>query len=310
MLRPHHLLGIALAASTVPINANAADEPEPRIMLVLDGSSSMWTRVEGGVSKIEVARASIAELVDGWESKMEFGITTYGHREEGNCHDIETVLPIAAVDARQVVDVVNGILPRGKTPLAAALRQAAEALDYQNKPAKILLVSDGIENCGQDPCEAARELSAQAKDLEIDVIGFDMNNHEMGQLECIAVNSAGHMVQTDLSQFTETMDQTMIAAMSDDGQNASLLLSTTLVNKPVTEDVRYVVYRDDVDTSPKVAESMSAQATLNLPAGRYIVEALRGEGARTLAKRVEIEIVAGMEQEHVFKLAEFRPPVR
>ena len=55
---------------------------------------------------------------------------------------------------------------------------------------------------------------------------------------------------------------------------------------------------------------MSAQATLNLPAGRYIVEALRGEGARTLTKRVEIELVKGTEQEHTFKLAEFRPPIR
>ena len=194
--------------------------------------------------------------------------------------------------------------------MAAALRQAADALDYQNKPAKILLVSDGIENCGQDPCQAAKELAAQAKDLEIDVIGFDMNNHEMGQLKCIAVNGAGHMVEADMSEFTETMDQTMIAAMTDDAQDASLLLSTTLVNKPVTEDVRYVVYRDDDDTSPKVAESVSAQATLNLPAGRYIVEALRGEGARTLIKRAEIELVHGAEQKHVFKLAEFRPPAR
>jgi hypothetical protein len=282
-------------------------------MLVLDGSSSMWTRIEGDRSKIEVARESIADLVDGWEANMEFGITTYGHREESNCQDIETILPVSDVDSEQVIDIVNGILPRGKTPLAAALRQAAEALDYKNQSARILLVSDGIENCGQDPCQTAKELAAQAKDLEVDVIGFDMNNHEMGQLECIAINASGHMVQADMSAFSETMNESMTAAMSGDNPEGNLSLSTTLVNKPITEDVRYVVYRyeeENGSSSPKVTESMSPNVTLRLPAGRYIVEALRGAGAGTLSKRIEIDLDQGANLEHVFRLAEFRPPIR
>ncbi|MEM8948289.1 MAG: VWA domain-containing protein [Pseudomonadota bacterium] len=304
-------LVIAIVFVASPLSSGAQDQTQPRVMLVLDGSSSMWTRVDGEMSKIEVARDSIAELVGGWEDRMEFGITTYGHREEGNCEDIETVLPVAEVDSEKVVEVVNGILPRGKTPLAAALRQAAEALDYRNQPAKILLVSDGIENCGKDPCQMVRELVAEAEDLEIDVIGFDMNNHEMGQLECIAVNTAGHMVETDSSAFTETMDQSMTAAMAAEAPEARLALSTTLVNKPVTEDVRYVVYRhQESEPARKVAESMSANVTLNLPAGTYTIEALRGEGAGTLNKRTEIELAKGEELEVVFRLAEFRPPAR
>ena len=300
--------GVALIAAAFPLAVNAQEQAQPSIMLVLDGSSSMWTRIDGEISKIEVARESIAELVGGWEDKMAFGITTYGHREEGNCEDIETVLPVAEVNADEVIDAVNNILPRGKTPLAAALRQAAEALDYQNRPAKILLVSDGIENCGQDPCQAVEELAADAKDLEIDVIGFDMNNHEMGQLECIAVKADGHMVEADRSAFTDTMDQSMTAAMEGEKANASLSLATMLVHKPITDDVRYVVYRnEETGELPKVAESMSASVTFDLVAGRYVVEALRGEGAGTLSKRAEIELDEGAEQKHVFRLVEFRP---
>ena len=308
MSRLRQSLGVAFVAAALPLAVNAEEQAGPRIMLVLDGSSSMWTRIDREISKIEVARDSIAKLVGGWEDKMAFGITTYGHREEGNCQDIETVLPVAEVDADEVIDVVNGILPRGKTPLAAALRQAAEALDYQNQPAKILLVSDGIENCGQDPCKAVEELAADAMDLEIDVIGFEMNNHEMGQLECIAVKAHGHMVEAGMSDFTDTMDESMNAAMEDEEANASLSLATMLVHKPITEDVRYVVYRnDEAGKLPKVAESMSASVTLDLVAGSYVVEALRGEGAGTLSKRAEIELAEGAEQKHVFKLVEFRP---
>ena len=312
MTRCCYSLGIAFVLSALSSAAQAQDLSPPRIMLVLDGSSSMWTRIEGDRSKIEVARESIADLVGGWESTMEFGITTYGHREESNCRDIETILPVAELDSDQVVDVVNRISPRGKTPLAAALRQAAEALDYKNQPAKILLVSDGIENCGQDPCQTVKDLAAQAKDLEVDVIGFDMNNHEMGQLECIAINADGHMVQADLPAFSATMNRSMTAAMADDGPEGNLSLSTTLVNKPITEDIRYVVYRrgKDAPSSPKVTESMSPNVTLRLPAGKYVVEALRGDGAGTLSKRIEIDLDEGANLEHVFRLAEFRPPVR
>ncbi|MGH1483146.1 MAG: vWA domain-containing protein [Geminicoccales bacterium] len=305
---------LTITALIVPLLISTAslaqDGNGTRVMLVLDGSSSMWTRVDGDVSKIEVAKETIGDLVDGWESKMHFGITTYGHRRESDCQDIETVLPVQEIDGAQVIEVVEEILPRGKTPLAGALRQAAERLDYESKAATILLVSDGMENCGQDPCKVAEELASKAKDLTIDIIGFDMNNHQMGQLECIATNTGGHVTRADVGDFGEAMDQSMTEIVDEAERTATLSLSTTLVGKPVTEDVRYVVYRSVDNVTSKVAESFSVAPTLTLSPGRFKIEALRGEGARTLSKSVEIELTEGATNEHVFKLAEFRPPIR
>ncbi len=301
-------LGLALlaTASTTPLKAEDADAP--RVMLVLDGSSSMWARVDGDISKIEIAKQAIADLVGGWTSKMAFGITTYGHREEADCQDIETVLPVAKVNAEQVVKAVDGILPRGKTPLAAAMRQAADKLDYKNHPATILLVSDGIENCGQDPCQAAAELAADAKDLSIDIIGFDMNNHQMGQLECIAGNANGRLVRADPSDFAETMDHSMTAAIEKEEETVTLSLKTTLVGKLVTKDIRYAVYlQEDGEEALKIAEAFSFAPVLALPTGTFVVEAIRGEDARALSKSIEIELAEGNDAELEFRLAEFRP---
>ncbi len=293
----------SLLAATV---GHAQEKPEPQIMLVLDGSSSMWARLEDDVSKIEVARGTIAELVGGWEAKMAFGITTYGHREEGNCQDIETVLPVAKVDAEKVLDVVDNIMPRGKTPLAAALRQAAEALDYEDKPAKILLVSDGIENCGQDPCQAAADLAAKAEDLSIDVIGFDMNNHQMGQLECISSNANGHLVRADMSSFTEMMDHSMTAIIENEAPTASLSLSVKDGDKALNKDIRYVVYLNEDDNfSPTVAQSFIAAPTLDLPKGRYLVEAIHSDGVEHMSQMIELELDKDEDVQHVFELAEF-----
>lgn len=306
MTRLGQLFACATVLSSILATITAGAQEQPRIMLVLDGSSSMWTRVDGEISKIEIAKKAVADLVDDWESKMAFGITTYGHREEANCQDIETILPLADVDGKQVVDVVDSIMPKGKTPLAAALRQAADMLDYENQPAKILLVSDGIENCGQDPCQAAAELAAKAKDLSIDIIGFDMNNHQMGQLECIATNAHGHVVRADISNFSETMDHTMTAAIESEAPAVTLLLSTVMADQPVTENIRYVVHLNEAgDSSSKVAESFSAAPTLHLPTGRFEVEAIYGEGAQTQSKTMEIDLVSGEAFELVFELAEF-----
>ena len=294
-------------------NSRAQDQEHPRVMLVLDGSSSMWARVDGDVSEIEIAKDAIGDLVGDWESKMKFGITTYGHREVANFQDIETVLPLADVDAEQVVDAIDSIMPRGKTPLASALRQAADNLDYENYPAKILLVSDGIENCGQDPCQAAAELSAKARDLSIDIIGVDMNNHQMGQLECIATNSKGYVVRSAVEDFTQTVDQAMTAAIKKETPNTTLSLSTMLLGQILTQNVRYVIYasgsRDD-DALTKIAESYSAAPSLNLPAGKFVVEAIHGDSDSDLRSTADIELAEGADVKHVFNFDDFQPPAR
>jgi len=208
-------IAVATIVLVVPIVAIAQDAKQRRVMLVLDGSSSMWTRFSDDTSKIEIAKAEIAEFVDRWGGEIDFGLTTYGHREEGNCKDIEMVMPVAAADPGQVIEATSKINPKGKTPLAAALRQAANGLDYENQPGTILLISDGIENCGQDPCQATAELAAKAKDLTIHVIGLDKNNHEMGQLGCIAANTHGRLlIDADVSKLEEAMNSSMKAVVS------------------------------------------------------------------------------------------------
>lgn len=60
----------------------------------------------------------------------------------------------------------------------------------------ILLVSDGEPTCKPDPCTVARELAKQGIDLEIDVVGLDVNSAARSKLQCIA--HAGHGVYYDV----------------------------------------------------------------------------------------------------------------
>lgn len=169
------MLAVAAAALTMsaPAPVAAADDAAERAVLVLDASGSMWGQLENA-SKMPVARDVIQKLVTNWNPKIQLGITAYGHRQKGDCTDIETILPVGAVDGDAVMSAVNALQPKGKTPLSETVRQAAQALKYTEERATVILVSDGKETCKADPCAVAKELEAAGVDLTVQVIGFDL----------------------------------------------------------------------------------------------------------------------------------------
>ncbi len=59
-----------------------AREPAARVIMVLDASGSMWGQIQGK-TKIEIARAAIAELLANWNPSIDLGLIAYGHRKKG-----------------------------------------------------------------------------------------------------------------------------------------------------------------------------------------------------------------------------------
>jgi hypothetical protein len=55
----------------------------------------------------------------------------------------------------------------------------------------VVLVSDGKETCGGEPCKAAGKLSGAGLNLKVHVVGFDVSTEERQQLECIADQGEG-----------------------------------------------------------------------------------------------------------------------
>src|SRR5690606_17536889 len=86
----------------------------------------------------------------GWSDASNIGLVAYGHRSEGDCRDIETLINPGPLDRARFIDRVNSIRPKGKTPISAAVRHAAEALSYRDNPATVVLISDGVETCNAD----------------------------------------------------------------------------------------------------------------------------------------------------------------
>lgn len=105
---------------------------------------------------------------------------------------IPTVVPIGPLDRQALIERIEGLQPRGMTPLTDAVRHAAEELEYRDQPGTVVLISDGIESCDADPCAVAGELARAGIRFTAHVVGFDIpDGADLDQLRCIADNTGG-----------------------------------------------------------------------------------------------------------------------
>ncbi len=209
------MLMIAASASITPASAqdpaaeaqaiDAAQTPG-NIMFILDASGSMWGQV-GGRTKIEIARESLAKVIESLPAGINVGLTAYGHNREGDCSDVEELVPLGPLDKEGLIAIINSINPKGKTPITHSVQITAQALRHLETPTTILLVSDGKETCEGDPCALVAELRASGINFIVDVIGFDVTDEERAQLECIAEAGGGTYYSAN------TVDEFLNAAM-------------------------------------------------------------------------------------------------
>lgn len=173
-------------------------------ILILDASGSMWGQVDGQ-TKISSAKKAVDSILSKWKPADRLGLMAYGHRSKGECRDIELMVPVTTFDPDRIRAAVNGISPKGKTPMADSLRAAAAALRSTENKATVVLVSDGIETCAPDPCAVAAELKKAGVGFTAHVIGFDVTDPAAkSQLQCIARATGGAYLDASNAAGLET----------------------------------------------------------------------------------------------------------
>ncbi|SEK26441.1 von Willebrand factor type A domain-containing protein [Halomonas daqiaonensis] len=173
-------------------------------MLVLDGSGSMWGQIDG-TPKITIARDAIDTMMGDWPANSPIGLMAYGHRQEGQCGDIETLIEPGSLNRAAFRQAMESVTPRGKTPIGRSVERAAEALSHEDRAASVIVVTDGLENCGADLCELGSHLEASGMAFTAHVIGFDIGDEE-GQLACLAEATGGrYLPASNADNLTEAL---------------------------------------------------------------------------------------------------------
>lgn len=191
----------AATATLAPAPLWAGPDDGPRLastMLVLDASGSMADNDPAGGAKMDAAKAAARTLITQAPDGAPVGLATYGTttgssdaEKQRGCQDVTVLRKVAPLDRAGLTTAVNGLTPRGYTPIGQALRTAAGALPSSG-PRSIVLVSDGQDTCAPpDPCQVAADLHKQGLDLHIDTVGYGVDDTARRQLSCIAQATGG-----------------------------------------------------------------------------------------------------------------------
>ncbi|WP_299480352.1 VWA domain-containing protein [uncultured Roseibium sp.] len=269
MFRP--LIFAVTALSIFSTSSQAAD----KVAIVFDGSGSMWGQIEGR-TKIEIARDAMSNVLGTLPGDLELGLFAYGHRQKGKCDDIELIVPPAAGTGAAIKAATDNITPKGKTPLSAAVRQAAETMRYTEDRATVVLVTDGIETCNADPCALGQELARLGINFTAHVIGFGLSPEEGRQVACLAENTGGLYIQ------------------AGNAEELSGALTATVETAPVVEAAAQPAQLPEASLAAPDTAEIGARIDVSWqgPGGRYDQielhdpQARGGEGKRLRSKAV------------------------
>ena len=199
--------------------ADAGGSPQSNLALILDGSGSMGEALPGtGKTKLAVAKEVMAELIPQIPAELNGTLWIYAHRyppdpKADSCQDIEQVLPLEPVDAGAYVTKIQGIQANGWTPIADSIVAAADGLpvgDFNS----VILVSDGEETCGGDPCAVSEALKGSDAELTIHVVGYAVDDATREQLACIArVSGGSYHDATDAEGLLDALEEALAAAV-------------------------------------------------------------------------------------------------
>ena len=181
-------LKVLLVFLSIPFYAWGAAMPEA--MFIVDASGSM-SEAAGAQTKMEAAKAVLAQVVPAVAPEVKIGLAAYGHRREKDCADIEILAAPGNADRGALLARIAALQPKGMTPISEAVVQVAEALEGRDAETTIVLVSDGQETCGGDPCAVAKALKGEGVKFVIHVVGFDVTEEDKAQLACIAAAGGG-----------------------------------------------------------------------------------------------------------------------
>jgi len=262
-------------------SGEVAPSQQVNIAFILDGSGSMAAALPSGQTKLDVAKEVLPELISEVEPGVHGSLWIYGHRlpdepKEQSCKDIERVFAFGPIDATAYANAIRGIAARGYTPIADSLTLAAQDFpEGQNQANSIVLVSDGKETCGGDPCALAAALKQSGADITIHVVGYDVDEETRQQLECIARVSGGMYQDAASAEVlreavagaleasqTETIlrlevlgpDDTQVSTLlhlNDPGTGSSVTQIASWHDSSVTPGVYDIV----IDTSPEIRYS-------------------------------------------------------
>jgi hypothetical protein len=272
-------LGMVILLSWAPVFAQEGDSAH--IELILDASGSMWAKL-GKSTRIEVAKEALNKIIDDLSERkgIAVGLRVYGHRTN-DCKDTKLEIPIGPLDVKKMKKFISGIKPKGKTPIAYSLEEAAGDFKTDFKGSRVvILVTDGLESCNGDPCAAAKALAEKGIVSKIHVVGFGMDKKSVSQLECIVKPSGGLLLEANSAAELAKAFDTIVKTALD------VNLEVKGLDKKGNPAAMTVTVLKDGD---ELLSESGETVRQNVPEGSYLIRAVAsGTGEEIFFEGVDL----------------------
>lgn len=160
-----------------------------RVLFVFDASRSM-INTHGPLTRMEGAKKLFYKFVDSLShyKNMQFALRMYGHTVKyppGDCNDSKLIVPFSKGNLALIKQKVSEATPTGITPIEHSLTEAANDFPDKNAVNMIIIITDGIEECGGDPCKARQKLVEKGIVFKPFIIGIGLTPEQIKTFECV-----------------------------------------------------------------------------------------------------------------------------
>lgn len=220
-----------------------------RILFIFDDSYSMYAPWNSNI-KIEVAKKVMAEFLDSLQSvpDLQLALRCYGHttffKPERNCKDTRLEVPFgdARTNAEKIKQRIRRLEPMGTTPIAYSLGEsAADFTPCSNCRNIVILITDGIEECGGNPCEVSADLQRKKVFVRPFVIGVGLDIKFADVFSCIGK----YYDVSNEANFKDVLRLVLTEALSQTTVEVDLL---DIHKKPTETDVDMTFYEAGTNT--------------------------------------------------------------
>ncbi len=219
---------------------NEKEKPKQttRILFVFDASQSMYGRWQSD-TKFNIAVRLFSGLLDSLRNQpnLELALRVYGHQKQyppQDCNDTRLEVPFAKDNIPRIKHVLKTISPKGTTPIASSLSQAAgDFPSCDNCRNIIILITDGIEECGGDPCAVSLELQKKGITLKPFIVGIGKDFRD--QFECVGT----YFDASNEKEFREALKVIISRALNPTTMQINLL---DIYGKPTETNVNMTLY--------------------------------------------------------------------
>lgn len=181
-----------------------------RILFVFDASRSMTAKHQNA-TRMDGAKNLFYRFIDslGRNKNMLFALRMYGHTVKyppGDCKDSKLIVPFGVNNLEAIKQKVTEAKPTGITPIEHSLTEAANDFKDNKSTNIVILITDGIEECGGDPCRARQKLLEKGIVFRPFIIGIGLTPEQIKTFECVGDFYDSENAET-FSQITGIIQQ-------------------------------------------------------------------------------------------------------